>query len=156
MRTCGRAIMHMWPSLVIAPQGRACSCERSTTMSSRRADVRVSHTFIASSRHATHGVHTCVLVWHATLGDTRCITGEQTGVLFAIACARLWLRVVFPRGQVGPRKLVHWCSKAASVLRPETGLVSWSRIWTKFSAYCIFTYTPHLGPVSDLRTWSVF
>ena len=70
--------------------------------------------------------------------------------------ARLWPRVVFPRGQVGPRKLVHWCSKAASVLRPETGLVSWSRIWTKFSAYCIFTYNPHLGPFSDLTTWSIF
>ena len=148
--------MHTWPALVIAPQGRACSCEPSTTMSSRRADVHVSHTFTAASRHARHGVHTCVLVWHATLGDTRCITGEQTVVLCAIACARLWLRVVFPRGQVGPRNLVHWHSKTALVLRSETGLVSWSRIWTKFSAYCILTYTPHLGPFSDFRTWSVF
>ena len=107
VRTCGRAIMHTWPPLAIAPQGRACSCEPSTTMSSRRADVRVSHTFTASSRHATHGEHTCALAWDATLGDTRCITGEQTGVLFAIACARLRLRVVFPREQVGPRNLVH-------------------------------------------------
>ena len=156
MRTCGRAIMHMWPSLVIAPQGRACSCERSTTMSSRRADVRVSHTSTASSRHATHGEHTCALAWHATLGDTRCITGDQTVVLCAIACARLWLRVVFPRGQVEPRNLVHWHSKTALVLRSETGLVSCSRIWTKFSAYCIFTYNPHLGPFSDLKTWSIF
>ena len=69
---------------------------------------------------------------------------------------RLWPRVVSHRGQVGPRNLVHLHSKTASVLRPETGLVSWSRIWTKFSAYCIFTYNPHLGPFSDLTTWSIF
>ena len=156
MRTCGRAIMHTWPSLAIAPQSRAYSCKHSTTMSSRRADVRVSHTFTASSRHATHRVHTCVLVSHDTLGDTRCTPGEQTVVLCAIACALLWLRVVFPRGQLGPRNSVHWHSKPTLVLKSETGLVSWSRIWTKFSAYCIFTYNPHLGPFSDLRTWSVF
>ena len=69
---------------------------------------------------------------------------------------RLWPRVVSHRGQVGPRNLVHCHSKTASVLRSETGLVSWSRIWTKFSAYCIFTYNPHLGPFSDLKTWSIF
>ena len=69
---------------------------------------------------------------------------------------RLWPRVVSHRGQVGPRNLVHWHSKTALVLRSETGLVSWSRIWTKFSAYCIFTYDPHLGPFSDLKTWSIF
>ena len=69
-----------------------------------------------------------------------------------------------PRGQVGPRNLVHWHSKTASVLRSETGLVSWSRIWTKFSAYCILHtirtlvhfLASQLGPFSDLRTWAVF
>ena len=69
---------------------------------------------------------------------------------------RLWLRVVLPRGQVGPQNFVHWHSKTALVLRSETRLVSWSRIGTKFSAYCIFTYNPQLWLVSDLRTWPIF
>jgi hypothetical protein len=77
---------------------------------------------------------------------------------------RVWPRVAFPRGQVRPRNLVHWHSNTASVLRSETGLVSWSRIWTKFSAYCILHtirtlvhfLTSQLGPFSDLRTWAVF
>ena len=77
---------------------------------------------------------------------------------------RLWPRVVSHRGQVGPRNLVHCHSKTASVLGPESGPSSWSRIWTKFSAYCIL-HTIHalghflaskLGPFSDLRTWAVF
>ena len=77
---------------------------------------------------------------------------------------RLWPRVVSHRGQVGPRNLVHCHSKTASVLGPESGPSSWSRIWTKFSAYCIL-HTIHalghfldqeLGPDSGPRTEAVF
>ena len=148
--------MYTWPALAIAPQGRACSCTPSTTISSRRVDAHVSHT---SLQHlGMPGTEYTLACWCGTpylvtldalLASKRQFGARSHGL-------RLWPRVVPPRGQVGPRNLVHWPLKTASVLRPETGLVSWSRIWTKFSAYCIFTYDPHLGPFSNLKTWSIF
>ena len=148
--------MYTWPALVIAPQGRACSCTPSTTISSRRVDAHVSHTVTASYRHVRHGSHTCVLAWHALLGDTRCKTGKQTSVRCAPA------RPPFvAASRVPPR--TSWAAKLGS-LSFKNGLSSWSRIWTKFSAYCIL-HTIHalnnflaskLGPFSDLRTWAVF
>ena len=124
VRTCGRAIMHTWPPLAIAPQGRACSCEPSTTMSSRRADARVSHMFNAASRHARHGVHTCVLVWHETLGDTRSTTGEQT----AVVCAFAWAPFV-AASRAPPR--TSWAAKLGS-LAFKNGLSSEVRKWPSF------------------------
>jgi len=116
--------MHTWPALVIAPQGRVCSCEPSTTMSSRRADVHFSHAFTAASRHAKHGVHTCVWVWHATLGDTRCTTGEQTSV----PCAFAW-RPFVAASRVPPR--TSWAAKIGSLVF-KSGLSSEARNWPSF------------------------
>ena len=83
--------MHTWPALVIAPQGRVCSCEPSTTMSSRRADVHFSHAFTAASRHAKHGVHTCVWVWHATLAHTRSLPPHVLTLIENVfACTDKW------------------------------------------------------------------
>ena len=148
--------MYTWPALVIAPQGRACSCTPSTTISSRRVDAHVSHTVTASYRHVRHGSHTCVLAWHALLGDTRCKTGKHTSVRCASA------RPPFvAASRVPPR--TSWAAKLGS-LSFKNGLSSWSRIWTKFLVQNLdqvlgvlyFTYDPRLGPFSGPRTWSRF
>ena len=122
--------MYTWPALVIAPQGRACSCTPSTTISSRRVDAHVSHTVTAAYRHVRHGSHTCVLAWHALLGDTRCTTGKQTSV----RCA----------------------SARPPFLGPESGPSS-RRIVFLHTIHALGHFlTSKLGPFSDLRTWAVF
>ena len=116
--------MYTWPALVIAPQGRACSCTPSTTISSRRVDAHVSHTVTASYRHVRHGSHTCVLAWHALLGDTRCTTGKQTSVRCASA------RPPFvAASRVPPR--TSWAAKLGS-LAFKNGLSSEARNWPSF------------------------
>ena len=136
--------------------GAQCSCTPSTTISSRRVDAHVSHTVTASYRHVRHGSHTCVLAWHALLGDTRCKTGKQTSVRCASA------RPPFvAASRVPPR--TSWAAKLGS-LSFKNGLSSWSRIWTKFLVQNLdqvlgvlyFTYDPRLGPFSGPRTWSRF
>ena len=100
--------------------------------------------------------YTCVLVWHATLGDTRCTTGEQTSV----QCAFAWHPCV-AASRVPPR--TSWAAKLGS-LAFKNGLSSEVRNWPSFLVQNLdqvlgvlyFTYNPHLGPFSDLTTWSIF
>ena len=122
-----RVFLHTFDDHIVAPCRRTCFTH-----------------VTAASRHARHGVHTCVLVWHDTLGDTRCTTGEQTAVL----CAFAWAPFV-AASRASPR--TSWAAKLGSLAFSSRRIVFLHTIRTLGHFL-----TSELSPFSDLKTWAVF